>query len=111
MSHMNDPPPSDAAVESGSRTEDNDAMDGNAGFKIAVLYNGVSHKILIEHHEVVKSVLAKAIASFGNLPNPHTLSLFLDGKELDDNLTAKKAGIKRHAELLLRPSAVKGGGA
>jgi hypothetical protein len=41
--------------------------------------------------------------------NPHTLSLYKDGKELADTSTIKQAGIKPHDVLLLRPSTVKGG--
>jgi hypothetical protein len=57
----------------------------------------------------VKHLLDQAIRAFGQLPQPHTLSLYKDGKELADNQTIKEAGIKACDVLLLRPSTVKGG--
>jgi predicted transcriptional regulator len=78
-------------------------------FAVEVLYDGVKKKFEVRIEETVKQLLDKAIAAFGPLPNPHTLSLYKDGKELADTSTIKQAGIKPHDVLLLRPSTVKGG--
>jgi len=78
-------------------------------FTIEILYDGVKKKFEVRIEETVKMLLDNAIRAFGPLPNPHTLSLYKDGKELADSLTIKEAGIKPHDVLLLRPSTVKGG--
>lgn len=78
-------------------------------FPVVVVYDGVKKPFEVEVNETVKHLLDKAIAAFGPLPNPHTLALFKDGKELADGQTIKQAGIKPHDVLLLRPSTVKGG--
>jgi flagellar biosynthesis GTPase FlhF len=78
-------------------------------FTVEVLYDGVKKKFEVRIEETVKHLLDKAIAAFGPLPNPHTLAIYKDGKELADTLTIKEAGIKPHDVLLLRPSTVKGG--
>jgi hypothetical protein len=78
-------------------------------FTVEVLYDGVKKKFEVRVEEMVKQLLDKAIAAFGPLPNPHTLALYKDGKELADTSTIKQAGIKPHDVLLLRPSTVKGG--
>jgi hypothetical protein len=78
-------------------------------FTVEVLYDGVKKKFEVRSEETVKHLLDKAIAAFGPLPNPHTLAIYKDGKELTDTLTIEQAGIKPHDVLLLRPSTVKGG--
>ena len=79
-------------------------------FKLVVIYNGLERQVLAEEEELVKTLLAAAIAAFGSLPSPHTLSLFtIVGVELDDNKTLRAAGVKPGDKLLLRPSVVKGG--
>jgi hypothetical protein len=78
-------------------------------FAVEVLYDGVRKKFEVRIEETVKQLLDKAIAAFGPLPNPHTLALYKDGKELVDSLTVKQAEIKPCDVLLLRPSTVKGG--
>jgi hypothetical protein len=78
-------------------------------FAVEVLYDGVRKKFEVRIEETVKQLLDKAIAAFGPLPNPHTLALYKDGKELADSLTVKQAEIKPCDVLLLRPSTVKGG--
>jgi hypothetical protein len=78
-------------------------------FEIVVLYDGVKKPFKVRVEETVKHLLDQAIAAFGPLPNPHTLSLYKDGKELADGQTIKQAGIKPCEVLLLRPSTVKGG--
>jgi len=58
----------------------------------------------------VRAILEHAIKAFGITQQPHLLSLFTEaGVELDDNLSAEKAGVKPGEKLLLRPGAVKGG--
>ena len=78
-------------------------------FTVEVLYDGVKKSFEVRVGETVKHLLDKAIRAFGTLPNPHTLSLYKDGKELPDTQTIKEAGIKPCDVLLLRPSKVKGG--
>jgi hypothetical protein len=78
-------------------------------FAVEVLYDGVKKKFTVGVEETVKQLLGQAIGAFGPLPNPHTLSLYKDGKELADSQTIKEAGIKPCDVLLLRPSTVKGG--
>src|SRR5258708_3817275 len=65
-------------------------------FIVEVLYDGVKKKFEVHVEETVKQLLDKAIAAFGPLPNPHTLALYKDGKELADTQTIKQAGIKPH---------------
>jgi len=78
-------------------------------FRLEVLYDGVKKPFEVRIEEAVKTLLDQAVRAFGPLPNPHTLSLYKDGKELADNSTIEQAGIKPCDLLLLRPSAVKGG--
>ncbi len=78
-------------------------------FEVFVLYNGMQKPFKVRMTELVKRLLDQAIAAFGPIPNPHTLSLFKGGQELDDSLTIQVASIEPHEVLLLRPSTVKGG--
>lgn len=80
--------------------------------QVGILYNGLEKKIGADPQQPVRALLEKAIAAFGNLPNPHTLALYTKkGAELtNEKQTIREAGIKNGDELLLRPSAVKGGG-
>ncbi len=79
-------------------------------FEITIIYNGIEKPLTINKSDLIRDVLAKAIALFGNIPNPHTLSLFTaDGGELADDLTVKDSKLKKHEKVLLRPSAVKAG--
>jgi hypothetical protein len=78
-------------------------------FTVEILYDGVKKKFEVRPEETVKTLLEKAIAAFGPLPNPHTLSLYKGGDELSDSQTLKEAGVKPKDVLLLRPSKVKGG--
>lgn len=95
-------------------SEERGRHDGNGGrdksFEITVVYNGLSHALEVSKDELMSSVLAKAIAAFGNLPAPHTLALYDgDGRELPDSETVKDAKVKKGDRLLLRPSTVKAG--
>jgi hypothetical protein len=78
---------------------------------LTVFYNGMSKKIDIDQEATVKTLLDRAIALFGNLPQPHTLSLWTEkGVELsNEQETLKAAHVKEGDSLILRPSAVKGG--
>jgi hypothetical protein len=78
-------------------------------FRIDVLYDGVKKPFEVRREEHIKKLLDEAVRAFGPLPNPHTLSLYKDGKELQDTSTVEQAGIKPCDVLLLRPSTVKGG--
>lgn len=78
-------------------------------FTVEILYDGVKKRFEVRAEERVKALLDKALAAFGPLPNPHTLSLYKGGDELSDSQTLKEAGVKPHDVLLLRPSKVKGG--
>jgi len=78
---------------------------------ITILYNGIPKKIDIDREATVKTLLDRAIALFGNLPQPHTLALWTEkGAELaNEQETLKAAHVKDGDSLILRPSAVKGG--
>jgi hypothetical protein len=80
-------------------------------FEIVVIYNGQTKPTKIAANELIKDVLAQAIALFGSLPNPHTLALYTeDGGELkDEQQTAEQAGLRPGEKVLLRPSTVKAG--
>jgi hypothetical protein len=78
-------------------------------FQVEVVYDGIKKHFEVRLEETMKQLLDQAIRAFGPLPNPHTLSLYKDGKELQDSQTIKDAGIKPCDVLLLRPSTVKGG--
>lgn len=97
----------DPSVERG-RPDEHDGRDKS--FEISVVYNGLEKPIEVSKDESISSVLAKAIAAFGNLPAPHTLALYNgDGRELPDGETVKDSKIKKGDRLLLRPSTVKAG--
>lgn len=97
----------DDSVESG-RPDEHDGRDKS--FEITVVYNGLTKPIEVSKVELISSVLAKAIAAFGNLPAPHTLALYDDdGRELPDGESVKDSKVKKGDRLLLRPSTVKAG--
>jgi len=80
------------------------------GFKVVVIYNGQRKPLEVANAQTISDVLVRAIALFGSLPNPHTLSLFTEDKgELKDEWTVREAGLTPHEEVLLRPSTVKAG--
>lgn len=79
-------------------------------FEVTINYNGSKRPLKVTNSELIKSVLERAIALYGNLPNPHTLSLFTaDRGELKDEWTVRAAGVTPQEEVLLRPSTVKAG--
>lgn len=97
----------DDSVESGRHEEDGGR---EKPFEIGVIYNGLSKPLEVSKDELIGSVLAKALAAFGNLPAPHTLALYnADGHELPDSQTVSVAKVKKGDRLLLRPSTVKAG--
>jgi len=97
----------DPSVQRG-RPDEHDGREKS--FEISVVYNGLEKPIEVSKDELMSSVLAKAIAAFGNLPAPHTLALYDgEGRELPDGETVKDAKVKKGDRLLLRPSTVKAG--
>lgn len=97
----------DDSVESGRPDKDGGR---DKPFEITVVYNGLSKPVTVSKDESIGSVLAKALAAFGNLPAPHTLGLYdADGHELPDGQTVKDSKVKKGDRLLLRPSTVKAG--
>lgn len=99
----------DISVESG-RPDDDHGGGRDKSFEITVVYNGLTKPIEVSKDELISSVLAKAIAAFGNLPAPHTLALYDgEGRELPDGESVKDAKVKKGDRLLLRPSTVKAG--
>jgi hypothetical protein len=80
-------------------------------FEVIVVYNGQKKPLKVSTSELIKDVLAKAIALFGSLPNPHTLSLYTEdqGELKDEQQTVEQAGLRPGEKLLLRPSTVKAG--
>jgi hypothetical protein len=82
----------------------------DSGFPVTVTFNGLNKALQVRPHDTVKQVLDRAIAEFGNPPNPHTLALYsAAGVELPEGQTVQDARIRPHDTLLLRTSAVKGG--
>jgi D-alanyl-D-alanine dipeptidase len=78
---------------------------------LTIVNNGLLRPIAIDRDATVKSLVERAIALFGNIPAPHTQSLWTEkGVELtNEQETLKAAHIKDGDTLLLRPGAVKGG--
>lgn len=101
---MNEPGTADA-LGHGQDAEDKHDWD------LSIHYNGLTKVIEISRDATVKTLLERAIAAFGNLPNAHTLALWTaGGVELtNEQQTLKDAKLKKKDELLLRPSAVRGG--
>lgn len=81
--------------------------------KVRVLYNGVTEKVAFEFSQTLGVLREHAVRAFGNVPQPHLLSLFTTaGVEFGPNRdqeTIAEAGIKKNEELLLRPGIVRGG--
>jgi hypothetical protein len=99
--------------ESGERGRPDNEHGGGRDkpFEIEVVYNGLPKPLEVTKDELISSVLQKALAAFGNLPQPHTLGLYdSDGNELtNEQQTVHEAKIKKGDRLLLRPSTVKAG--
>jgi len=77
---------------------------------VLVIYNGLEKPLPYNPESPVRAILEHAIKAFGITQQPHLLSLFTEaGVELNENLSAEKAGVKPGEKLLLRPGAVKGG--
>jgi hypothetical protein len=78
---------------------------------LTIVNNGISKTIEVDRDATVKALLERAIALFGNIPQPHTQSLWTEtGVELsNEQETLKAAHVKDGDTLLLRPGAVKGG--
>jgi hypothetical protein len=81
-------------------------------FTVEIVYNGVTKPLEVESEQRITAVLQHAIALFGITQNPHLLSLFRqDGSQVPETENVEGAGLKPAEVLLLRPNAVKGGGA
>jgi len=81
-------------------------------FVVEITYNGITKPLQVQPEEQVTALLQRAIAAFGITQNPHLLSLFrLDGSVVPENESVESVGLKPGEILLLRPNAVKGGGA
>ena len=78
---------------------------------LTIVSNGLSKHIAINRDATVKTLLERALALFGNIPAPHTQSLWTgQGVELTcEHETLEAAHIRDGETLLLRPGAVKGG--
>jgi hypothetical protein len=78
---------------------------------LQITYNGLTKPIEINREATVKMLLDRAIALFGNLPQPHMLALWTaSGVELTrEQETLEAAHVKDGESLILRPSTVKGG--
>lgn len=99
--------PGDHSVKGGRHDEDGGR---DKPFDITVVYNGLSKPLEVIKGQSIGTVLASALAAFGNLPAPHTLGLYdAEGRELPDGETVKDAKVKKGDRLLLRPSTVKAG--
>jgi hypothetical protein len=87
--------------------------DAEKELKVRVTYNGMHEKVEFHFDETMGVLRERAIKGFGNLPTPHLLSLYTTaGVEFGpdrDQQTVRESGIKNNEELLLRPSAVRGG--
>lgn len=97
-----------AEVESAEKKIDA-IIDRDRPYPVEVIYNGVPKPFEVRHDELVKTLLGKALAVFGPIPQPHLLSIWKGGDELQDGKTLEQSGVKPHDKLLLRPSKVKGG--
>lgn len=87
-------------------------VDVEKKFAVDIVYNGVTKSLRVEPDERVSALLQKAIATFGITQQPHLLSLFrMDGSVVPEDQSVGHAGLKPGEVLLLRPNAVKGGGA
>jgi hypothetical protein len=76
---------------------------------VTVTFNGTDKEIAYQPEAPVRVLLDHAKQAFGVQSN-HLLSLFTEGGiELNDNQTAKDAGVVPGMLLVLRQSTVKGG--
>lgn len=79
---------------------------------INIIYNGAEKPLEVEPHEVIQSVLARAIALFHITDAQHLLALFdaSDNHPLEpESESVGDAKVKPGARLVLRVSAAKGG--
>jgi hypothetical protein len=79
-------------------------------FSVFVTYNGLTKEFEVVGTQTVKSLLEKAMDTFGVQQNRHIQALYpVGGPELPENSALTDAGVFDDAQLQLRPSAVKGG--
>lgn len=91
--------------------EDVRGHESKQALYLKIIYNGMVKQIEINKEATVRALLDRAIALFGNIPQPHTLALWTEtGTELtNEHQTLAAAGLKSGESLILRPGAVKGG--
>jgi hypothetical protein len=78
-------------------------------FTVTITFNGADKEIPYQPEQLVQVLLNHAKQAFGVESN-HLLGLFTEsGAELDDNKTAKDAGVVSGMLLVLRQSTVRGG--
>jgi hypothetical protein len=76
---------------------------------VGVNYGGDVKQFDYEPSETVEHLITVAIARFGLTSQPHQLGLFLDGNELPRASTLEAAGVRPHADLVLKQIVVEGG--
>lgn len=81
--------------------------------KVTVFYNGVPERIEFKYEETLGVLRQRAVDAFGNIPQPHTVSLYSEGGieygPDRDQQTIRDSGIRKNDKLLLRPGVVRGG--
>lgn len=94
-----------------SASTEQDLGPGRHGADVTLIYNGLTREIEFQQNDLVGEIRARAMERFGITQNQHLLALWSEaGAELPDDKTAHDVGIRPHDKLLLRPSAVRGGG-
>jgi hypothetical protein len=94
-----------------STSTEQDPEAKRRGAHVTVIYNGLMREIEFQQKDLVGEIRARAMAAFGITQNQHVLALWTEaGAELPDDKTAHDVGVRPHDKLLLRPSAVRGGG-
>lgn len=76
---------------------------------LTITFNGEDRKFKYRPSEIVKALLDQALKEFQVGTNPHMMSLFKDGVELNDAQTLEQDGVQADDLLVLRQSTVKGG--
>ncbi len=81
------------------------------GAHVTVIYNGLSREIEFRPKDMVGEIRARAMTAFGITQDQPPLALWSEaGAQLPDDKSAHDVGVHPHDKLLLRPSAVRGGG-
>jgi len=83
-----------------------------SAFKVVIVYNGTGKDETVRPHELVGTVLQRALQLFQVRDRQHVYGLFKaaeGGSAIADNLTVRAAGIEKGTELYLREKQVQGG--